>query len=313
MSRSFFSINKIVPICFLIVSLFMFGGFLTAHAQVQTASQPSIQQLLEIISQLQAQVKALQEKQASTPISSQTTSKPTSGTGGISTPSKTSTTSTPSASSTTIKKTVPTAPRLISATGAYKSAIVTFSAPSSDGGSPILNYSVTCTPVSNLSKSAGASFIPGVISTNSISSPIMVNGLVLGTAYTCTVRAQNAIGYGLNSNTSRILTSTRAWSTTTPATSSSSRQLFSSSVSDTVVPCTDLNENMRQGTQSSGILALQNFLISKGLIEVDSATGYYGPLTVAGVKSYQQLVGLPQTGMVYEFTRGFIKKETCTN
>jgi hypothetical protein len=59
---------------------------------------------------------------------------------------------------------------------------VTFTAPASDGGSPITGYTVTSSP--------------GGITGTGGSSPITVSGLTTGTSYTFTVRATNAVGTG---------------------------------------------------------------------------------------------------------------------
>ncbi len=67
MSRSIFSFlrSRTALIGFVIACMCVSGVF-QAHAQTPTSSQPSIQQLLEMISQLQAQVRELQEMQART-------------------------------------------------------------------------------------------------------------------------------------------------------------------------------------------------------------------------------------------------------
>jgi hypothetical protein len=74
--------------------------------------------------------------------------------------------------------------------------------------------------------------------------------------------------------------------------------------------CTTLNSNLHRGNETSSVKALQDFLISKGLLSVKSS-GFFGDLTVAAVKGYQRSLSLPETGMVYDFTREAIKQETC--
>ena len=90
--------------------------------------------------------------------------------------------------------TVPGAPTIGTATGGNAQATVTFTAPASDGGSPITGYRVTSSP--------------GGITATGSSSPITITGLTNGTAYTFTVAAQNAIGYGPESAASNSVTPT---------------------------------------------------------------------------------------------------------
>jgi hypothetical protein len=88
--------------------------------------------------------------------------------------------------------TVPGAPTIGTATGGNAQAVVTFTAPASDGGSPITGYRVTSSP--------------GGITATGSSSPITITGLTNGTSYTFTVAAQNAVGYGAESSASNSVT-----------------------------------------------------------------------------------------------------------
>ncbi|HVF33801.1 MAG TPA: PKD domain-containing protein, partial [Candidatus Saccharimonadia bacterium] len=78
--------------------------------------------------------------------------------------------------------TAPGAPTIGTATPGDREASITFTAPASDGGSPITSYTASCNP--------------GNFSATGPGSPLVVGSLVNGTTYTCTVSATNAAGTG---------------------------------------------------------------------------------------------------------------------
>jgi FtsP/CotA-like multicopper oxidase with cupredoxin domain/fibronectin type 3 domain-containing protein len=86
----------------------------------------------------------------------------------------------------------PGAPRIGTVTAANGQATVMFTAPASNGGSPVTVYTVTSTP--------------GGITATGKSSPIVITGLVNGTAYTFTLTATNAAGTGPASSPSASVT-----------------------------------------------------------------------------------------------------------
>src|SRR5205085_6291348 len=94
---------------------------------------------------------------------------------------------------TTTTKAVPGAPGSVSAARGDASATVTWTAPQSDGGSPILSYEVTAAPGGATASTTGALMAS-------------VTGLTNGTAYTFTVRATNAVGQGSASSPSSAVT-----------------------------------------------------------------------------------------------------------
>jgi Fibronectin type III domain len=99
-----------------------------------------------------------------------------------------------SASNPVTPPTVPTAPTITNAVAGDGNATITFTAPTSNGGSTILTYTVTSSP-------------DGL--TSSVSYPatsITISGLVNHTAYTFTLVATNAIGDSPSSNTSSSVT-----------------------------------------------------------------------------------------------------------
>jgi len=87
---------------------------------------------------------------------------------------------------------VPGKPTGVKATAGNAQAAVTFTAPSSNGGSPITSYTVTSSP--------------GGIKKTGASSPITVTGLTNGKTYTFTVKATNAVGTGPASSKSNSVT-----------------------------------------------------------------------------------------------------------
>jgi len=88
----------------------------------------------------------------------------------------------------------PDAPIMQTATGGNAQASVAFASPASDGGATITGYTVTSSP-------------DGITATGT-SSPITINGLTNGTAYSFTVTATNAAGTSAASAASNSVTPT---------------------------------------------------------------------------------------------------------
>ena len=91
--------------------------------------------------------------------------------------------------------TVPTAPTIGTATGGVRQATVTWSAPTSNGGSAITNYIITSTPSAGTSPLTVGNVLTGT-----------VTGLADSTAYTFTVVAVNAAGNSPSSASSASAT-----------------------------------------------------------------------------------------------------------
>jgi outer membrane autotransporter protein len=92
----------------------------------------------------------------------------------------------------TVAAVVPSAPTIGTATAGNTQATVSFTAPASNGGEAITNYTVTSNP--------------GGLTGTGPTSPITVAGLTNGTAYTFTVTATNGAGPGSASASSNSVT-----------------------------------------------------------------------------------------------------------
>ena len=90
--------------------------------------------------------------------------------------------------------TVPDPPTAVSATAGAGQATVNWSAPASNGGSPLTGYTVTSSPGNHTA------------SVNGTTTQAVVPGLTNGTAYKFTVKATNAIGDSLSSAESNEVT-----------------------------------------------------------------------------------------------------------
>lgn len=94
--------------------------------------------------------------------------------------------------------TPPDPPTEVSAVPGNAAAVVSWSAPASDGGSPITSYTVTATDTSN--PVDGGQTATGPVS------PLTVSGLTPGGSYTFTVTAANALGTSAPSASSNAVT-----------------------------------------------------------------------------------------------------------
>ncbi|HEX7862242.1 MAG TPA: peroxidase family protein [Verrucomicrobiae bacterium] len=101
----------------------------------------------------------------------------------------------------------PSAPTVVTATAGNAAALVSWTAPANDGGSPITGYTVE----------AFVAGIPGVVVSTATTADLSttVSGLVNGTSYRFRVRAANAAGTGLVSANSNAVTPSAAPTTLT--------------------------------------------------------------------------------------------------
>ena len=96
-----------------------------------------------------------------------------------------------SSSNTVIPYTISDTPTINNAIAGSASATITFTPPSFNGGSNIINYLVTSSPDN--------------ITTTASTSPIAIGGLTVGTSYTFTIIAINAAGNSLPSSSSNAI------------------------------------------------------------------------------------------------------------
>jgi hypothetical protein len=86
---------------------------------------------------------------------------------------------------------------------------------------------------------------------------------------------------------------------------------FFSVLSVSALVCTDLQVNLKKGSESKSVLALQNFLFEKKFLTA-KPNGYFGGGTEKAVQAYQASLGIPASGAVFAMTRGAIKKDSCS-
>lgn len=158
--------------------------------------------------------------------------------------------------------TVPGAPTSVSATPGNTQATVSFTAPTSDGGSAITGYTVTSSP--------------GGFTATGASSPLTVTGLTNGTAYTFTVVATNSIGNSVSSSASAPVT---------PATVPGSPISLSATFGNTQVTVSF------SPPLSDGGSAITGYTVTASPGNF-TATGASSPLTVTGLTN----------GTTYSFT-----------
>ena len=99
--------------------------------------------------------------------------------------------SSPSNSITPVVTTIPDAPTNVEATRGYGTASIGFTAPASNGGTAIIDYTVTSNPAT--------------FPVTSTTFPITVMGLTYGTSYTFSVVARNAVGNSVASSNSNAV------------------------------------------------------------------------------------------------------------
>ena len=169
--------------------------------------------------------------------------------------------------------TVPGAPTLVTVTPANASATVTWTAPSSDGGSPVTGYTVVATDTTTPANGGQAA--------SGFTSPITVTGLTDGDSYTFTVQATNSVGLGAPS-------------------------VPSASVVPATVPDAPTAVSATAGAQSASITFTAPFdegstITGYTVVATDTTTPANGGQTASGLTSPITMTGLTD-GDSYTFT-----------
>ncbi len=169
--------------------------------------------------------------------------------------------------------TAPGAPTIGTATAGNAQAKVTFSAPASNGGSPITGYTATSSP-------GGKTGAGGPTTT---SGGITVTGLTNGTAYTFTVKATNSVGAGAASGASNSVTPTA------PATAPGAPAIGTATAGNALAKVTFSAPASNGGSPITGYTATSS---PGGKTGAGGPTSTSGGLTVTGLTN----------GMAYTFT-----------
>jgi len=167
---------------------------------------------------------------------------------------------TPTQTSSSIPSTVPGAPTSVSGVAADSSAIVSFTAPTNNGGASITSYTVVSSP-------------GGITSTGS-SSPITISGLTNNISYTFTVFATNSAGNSLPSSSSSSVTPISSASPLAPVLIS-----VSSKTTTTIVL------TFTQASNGSPAISNYKYSLNGGSFTAFSPVDTTSPVTISGLSS----------------------------
>lgn len=71
----------------------------------------------------------------------------------------------------------------------------------------------------------------------------------------------------------------------------------------------EFTTTLERGSTGQGVTELQQILIADGFLSISAPTGYFGSLTEAAVKEFQQAHGLDQVGIVGPKTRAILNQD----
>ncbi len=204
--------------------------------------------------------------------------------------------------------TTPSAPTGVIATAASKQALVSWTAPSSNGGSAITSYAVT--PYVGASAQTPVEVAASATSTT-------VKGLTNGTSYTFVVTASNAVGTGTpSSNSSAVTPQDTLFELATPTTidsnDNSSVELgvkFSSEVAGAVTGVRFYKAAANTGTHIGSLWSASGTLLASATFSGETASGWQQvkfatPVAIAANTTY--VVGyLAPNGRYSDSSLGF--------
>ncbi len=67
-------------------------------------------------------------------------------------------------------------------------------------------------------------------------------------------------------------------------------------------------KTLKLGDEGQDVTELQKILIALGFLKIEAPTGFFGPMTEAAVKAYQEANGLEPVGIVGPLTRALLNK-----
>ena len=181
-----------------------------------------------------------------------------------------------SAGTFSINATVPDAPTIGTATAGDAQVSVAFTPPSNNGGSSIIDYTVT--PYNGVTA--------GTPVTGS-GSPIIVSSLANGTAYTFTVTARNGVGSSSASSASNSATPAASSSVITVSSNSNLSSYSPTSASDvTVNPGYELTVNADANVKTITVAPGAKLTLSSGTLTVATTNGITLQNTGSGTASF---------------------------
>ena len=211
--------------------------------------------------------------------------------------------------------TVPSAPTAVTASAATRQALVSWSAPSSNGGSAITSY--TLTPY--IGSSAQTPLEVGASTTSAI-----VTGLTNGTAYTFTVAASNLAGSGPASSASGAVTPRDTiFDFATPATINSADAhsvdvgvKFTSEVAGSVTGIRFYKASVNTGAHIGSLWTATGTLLAEAPFTNETASGwqqvnFHTPVAIAANTTYVASYLAPK-GDYSDTSSGFASSPSAT-